>query len=261
MSEDLQESVDEGQIDEVQVQPEQEQPQQEMATRPDWLPEKFKTEQDFATSYANLEKRLHERSDNFKQEIMNELAEETAGDVPPSPADYQLSLVDEDGDEVQIDADDGMLNWFQHTAHDLGLNQEQFNTIVAEYTQQNQMTGPDWNEESQHLGEHAERRLERVDAWVGGNMSEAAYEVFADIPASAGMVQFFEELMEVSGQPRFNMTSESTFQEAVTQDDLRSAMNDPRYWKDKDPAHIAKVQAMSRQVALKKHGALEITQM
>ena len=92
-------------------------------------------------------------------------------------------------------------------------------------------------------------------------MSEAAYEVFADIPASAGMVQFFEELMEVSGQPRFNMTSESTFQEAVTQDDLRSAMNDPRYWKDKDPAHIAKVQAMSRQVALKKHGALEITQM
>jgi hypothetical protein len=38
-------------------------------------------------------------------------------------------------------------------------------------------------------------------------------------------------------------------------------MNDPKYWKDKDPAHIAKVQAMSRQVALKKHGALEITQM
>ena len=61
MSEDLQESVDEGQIDEVQVQPEQEQPQQDMETRPDWLPEKFKTEQDFATSYANLEKRLHEQ--------------------------------------------------------------------------------------------------------------------------------------------------------------------------------------------------------
>ena len=43
MSEDLQESVDEGQINEVQARPEQEQPQQEMATRPDWLPEKFKT--------------------------------------------------------------------------------------------------------------------------------------------------------------------------------------------------------------------------
>lgn len=261
MSEELQETVEESQTDEVQVQPEQEQPQEEMAARPDWLPEKFKTEQDFATSYANLEKRLHERSENFKQEIMNELAEENAAEVPPSPADYQLSLVDEDGEEVQIDADDNMLNWFQNTAHEFGLSQEQFNTIVAEFTQQNQLTGPDWNVESEHLGEHAEKRLERVDAWVGGNLSEAAYQVFADIPASAGMVQFFEELMEVSGQPKFNMTSEATFQEDVTPDDLKAAQADPKYWKDRDPAHIAKVQAMARKIGLKKHGTASISQM
>lgn len=260
MSEELQESVEETQTDEVQVQPEQEQPQ-EAANRPDWLPEKFNNEEDFAKSYEHLERRLHERSDNFKEEIMQELAEEAAGDVPVSPADYQLALVDESGEQVEIDPEDNMLQWFQGKAHDLGLSQEQFNEIVAEYTQQNVMTGPDWNVESEILGEHAERRLERVDSWVSGNMSEDAYNVFAELSASAGMVQFFEELMEISGQPRFNMVSETQFQESVTQDDLRAAQSDPGYWRDKDPAAIAKVQAISRSLAMKKHGTLEISQM
>ena len=260
MSEELQESVEETQTDEVQVQPEQEQPQ-EAANRPDWLPEKFKTEQDFATSYANLEKRLHERSENFKQEIMNEMAEEAAGNVPVSPADYQLSLVDESGEKVQIDPEDNMLQWFQGKAHDLGLSQEQFNEIVAEYTQQNVMTGPDWNVESEILGEHSERRHERVDAWASQHLSEEAYNVFAEIPASAGMVQFFEEVMELNGQPKFNMTSEATFQEDVTDNDLKAAIADPKYWKDRDPVHIAKVQAMSKKIGLKKHGTTSIQQM
>lgn len=261
MNEELQEVAEESQIDEVQVQPEQEQPQEQMADRPDWLPSKFNSEEDFAKSYEHLERRLHERSENFREEIMQELAEEAAGDVPVSPADYQLSLVDETGEEVEIDSEDNMLQWFQGKAHDLGLSQEQFNEIVAEYTQQNVMTGPNWNEESEILGEHAERRLERVDSWVSANMSDAAYNMFAELPASAGMVHFFEELMEVSGQPRFNMVSETQFQESVTQDDLRAAQNDPGYWRDKDPAAIAKVQAISRSLAMKKHGTLEISQM
>ena len=257
MNEELQESVEESQIDEVQDQGDQEQPQ-EVSTRPDWLPEKFKSEEDFAQSYSHLEKRLHERSDKFRNEIMSELQEEVAGDIPVSPADYELALVGEDGEAVEVDPDDNMLQWFQHTAHSLGLNQEQFNNVVAEYTQQNAMTGPDWNVESEQLGEHAERRLERVDTWASSNLSENAYNTFASIPASADMVQFFEEMMEANGQPKFNMTSETAFQEHVTQDDLKAAQADPKYWKDRDPAHIAKVQAMSRQLGLQKHGSLTI---
>ena len=235
--------------------------EQNEVERPDWLPPKFETPEQLATSYKNLESKFHTRRDEIKQELVGELNQEAQADVPVSPGDYSVELEDEDGNPIDMNPDDPMLGWFRDKAHSIGMTNDEFGDFVTEYTNMQATSGPDWNEESQHLGEHAERRLERVDAWIGGNMSEAAYEVFADIPASAGMVQFFEELMEVSGQPRFNMTSESTFQEAVTQDDLRSAMNDPRYWKDKDPAHIAKVQAMSRQVALKKHGALEITQM
>ena len=260
MSEELQESVEETQTDEVQVQPEQEQPQ-EAATRPDWLPEKFNSEEDFAKSYKHLEQRLHSRSDKFKQEIMEELQSEVAGDIPETPQDYVLSLVDESGESVEIDPEDNMLQWFQGVAHNLNLNQEQFNTIVSEYTQHNAMTGPDWNVESEKLGEHSERRHERVDAWASSHLSEEAYNVFSEIPASAGMVQFFEEVMELNGQPKFNMTSEATFQEDVTANDLKAAIADPKYWKERDPVHIAKVQAMSKKIGLKKHGTASINQM
>lgn len=255
MNEELQEASEDVQTDEVQAQPEQEQPQE--AARPDWLPDKFKTEQDFATSYQNLEKRLHERSENFRDQIISELQEQASGDIPVSPADYQVALQTEDGEDFEVE-EGHMLDWFRNTAHNLGLNQEQFNTIVGEYSQMNAMTGPDWNVESQTLGEHAERRLERVDTWASSHLSEASYDVFASLPASAGMVQFFEEMMENNGQPKFNMTSETAFQENVTQDDLKNAQADPKYWRDKDPVHIAKVRAMSRQIGLQKHGSLTL---
>ena len=103
------------------------------------------------------------------------------------------------------------------------------------------MRGPDWNVESESLGEYADKRLERVDGWATTHLSEKAYDVFANIPASSGMVELFEELMEVAGQPQFNMTSDSEFQEVLSLDDLRSMQNDPKYWKEKDPAFIAKV--------------------
>lgn len=261
MSEELQETAEETQTDEVQVQPEQEQPQEKAAARPDWLPEKFNSEEDFAKSYQHLEKRLHSRSDQFKKEIMSELQDEVAGDVPATPEDYVLSLVDENDEPFEVDPDDNLLQWFKGKSHELGLNQEQFNEIVSEFTQHNALTGPDWNVESQALGEHAEQRAERVDAWASSHLSKEAYEVFADIPASAGMVQFFEEVMELNGQPQFNMTSEATFQEDITQDDLKAAQADPKYWRDRDPVHIAKVQAMARKIGLKKHGTASISQM
>ena len=71
-----------------------------------------------------------------------------------------------------------------------------------------------------------------------GSLSEEGYNVFANIPASAGMVQLFEELMELNGQPQFNMISETEFQETLSLDELRAMQNDPKYWKEKDPSYI-----------------------
>ena len=132
----------------------------------------------------------------------------------------------------------------------MALSQNEFSDFVSEYMTMQATSGPDWNQESEILGEHADRRLERVDAWANSVFTEDQYNVFAGIPASAGMVQLFEAVMELNGQPKFNMTSTTEFQETVTREDLMAAQRDPKYWQNGgDPSHIAKVRAMSAQLA------------
>jgi hypothetical protein len=64
------------------------------------------------------------------------------------------------------------------------------------------------------------------------------------------MVKFFESIMELNGQPKFNMTSATEFQETVTREDLMAAQRDPKYWQNGgDPTHIARVRAMAEQLA------------
>jgi hypothetical protein len=242
MSEELQESA-EVENNEVQT-GESEQPQEAtQSERPDWLPEKFERPEELANSYKELERSFYKRRDEFRNQIMEEINQEAANHAPTSPADYEINVEAPEGLEYQISEEDPMLGWFKQTAHNYGLSQDEFNGLMSEYVQMDAMRGPDWNVESENLGEYAEKRLERVDGWANKNLSEEAYNVFANVPASAGMVQLFEELMELNGQPQFNMVSESEFQEQISIDDLRTMQNDPRYWKEKDPAFIARVRA------------------
>jgi len=239
MSEELQENA-EAQTEEVQA-GESEQPQEVTQERPDWLPEKFERPEELANSYQELERKFYTRKEELRNQIVGELNEEATSSAPISPADYELNFNAPEGIEYSVADDDPMVDWFRSTAHSYGLSQEEFDGLMNEYIQVDATRGPDWNVESEALGEYADKRLERADSWAHQNLSEDAYQVFANIPASAGMVQLFEELMELNGQPQFNMTSDTEFQEALSLDDLRAMQNDPKYWKDKDPAFIGRV--------------------
>lgn len=226
--------------------------QDNVADRPEWLPEKFETPEQLAHSYSDLERAFHSRRDEIRNEVMNELSEEHDASVPASPGDYDMTLRD---GEVEVPLPETpMTEWFREKAHQLGLGQDQFQDIVAEYMNVEALSGPAWEDEAMELGEYADMRLDRVASWAKASLSDRAYEVFASIPASAGMVQCFEELMELNGQPAFNMMESGYFQEEISEDDLKSMQNDPRYWRDKDPAFIQKVRAGFTNLAAKKHG-------
>lgn len=231
---------------------ESEQPQETQSERPDWLPEKFERPEELAVSYSELERKFYSRKEELREQIIGEITEEAESSAPISPADYEVPDVEFDGMKLEVNEDDPMLGWFRDKAHTLGMSQDEFNENVSEFLQMQMTQGPDWNVESESLGEYADKRLERVDLWAEKNLSETAYSIFAGIPASAGMVELFEEMMELNGQPQFNMTSESQFQERISREDLMSMQNDPRYWKDKDPAFIAKVRAGFDQYARSK---------
>ncbi len=226
--------------------------QKDSTERPEWLPEKFETPEQLKTSYENLERKFHTRRDEIKEELIQELNDTASKDVPVSPADYKVEMQDEDGNPLEVDESD-MLGWFREKAHNMALSQDEFNDFVSEYMTMEAQTGPDWNVESEALGEHADRRLERIDAWANSVFTQDDYNTFADIPASANMVKFFESVMELNGQPKFNMTSATEFQETITKEDLQAAQRDPKYWQNGgDPAHVAKVRAMAEQLARKR---------
>jgi len=239
---EVQSAKDSGEQNEVE--------QKDSTDRPEWLDPKFETPEQLQTSYKQLETKFHTRRDEIKAELIDEINEEASKEVPVTPADYKLEVKDEDGNLVEVPDDDHMLNWFRDKAHNMALSQNEFSDFVSEYMTMQATSGPDWNQESEILGEHADRRLERVDAWANSVFTEDQYNVFAGIPASAGMVQLFEAVMELNGQPKFNMTSTTEFQETVTREDLMAAQRDPKYWQNGgDPSHIAKVRAMSAQLA------------
>ena len=221
--------------------------------RPEWLDAKFETPEQLQNSYNQLQQKFHTRRDEIKEELIREINEEAEKKAPISPADYKIELQSKEGEELVVNDDDPMVDWFRDKAHEYGLDNNEFNELIAEYNTVSAQSGPDWNVESQTLGEHAERRLERVDTWAHSHLSESAYNAFANIPASADMVKCFEELMELNGQPKFNMVNTTEFQEAVTPEDLKAAIADEKYWKNGgDPAHIAKVRQMSAQIARQK---------
>ena len=242
MSEELQETAEVEEQPQVQADM-QEQPEESFTDRPGWLPDKFKTPEDLVNSYTELERGFYQRKDDMREQIIDEINQEAMKDAPASPADYEINLQAPEGLEYTVDESDPLLNWFHAKAQEYGLSQDEFDGLVNEYAQADTLRGPDWNVESEQLGEYAEDRLSRVEGWANASLTQEAYEVFANIPASAGMVQLFEELMELNGQPQFNMISETEFQEVLSIDELRSMQNDPKYWKEKDPAFIAKVRA------------------
>lgn len=213
---------------------------------------KFETQEQLASGYQELERAFHSRRDKIKDEVLNELASEHDSNVPESPGDYSM-VADINGESVEI-PETPMTGWFRDKAHQLGLDQDQFQEVALEYMQMEAMSGPAWDDEAAQLGEHADMRLDRVDSWAKAHLSDAAYDTFAAIPATAAMIQTFEELMELNGQPQFMAMDSNSFQEELTQDDLRSMQNDPRYWRDRDPAFINKVQQGFKQVARKKYG-------
>ena len=51
----------------------EEQPVNSMGERPEWLPEKFKSPEDFANSYHNLESKIGQSRDTIRDDIKDKL--------------------------------------------------------------------------------------------------------------------------------------------------------------------------------------------
>jgi len=145
-------------------------------TIPDWFAaNKFKSLEDQARAYAELEKR--------------------AGAFSGAPdEDYVVPQV-EGLDEGVMD-NNPMVMWFKQVARDTNLNQETFDRIISGYlaTEQEMITYSRENE-MVALGDNAKNRLTNLGDWGQANLSAEQWEIFKSVASTAVGVDLLESMI------------------------------------------------------------------
>ena len=185
------------------------------AERPQWLPEKFKTPEDFAKSYAELEKKI--------------------GTQPKAPDTYDYGFVGDMGltmtDEQQKEATAVFKNY--------GLTQEQMKGMMALYSDsvqqlQEQMAGPniDTAKEQQSIKDvWADKYDARIEATRNFAKNLKAETLAAPLASTAEGLQIMYDAMQFRNGPNPLNTQGTT--ESITRTTLleqaRAMMADPKY--------------------------------
>lgn len=204
--------------------------------RPDGLPEKFWDPATggvrvdaLAKSYVELERRLGERP---------------VSSAPETPDGYEI--VPPEGFESLL-ASDTEINSRLHAA---GFSNEQA-ALVYELAAERLLpmveslaTDMGHAHETAEIvrrvgGEDRWRTLKpQIEAWGKAKLSPAAFDALS---ATADGVLAMRQMMR-SGEPDV-MRGGSGPAPMLSETELKQMMQDPRYWRDEDPAYVARVQA------------------
>lgn len=210
----------------------------EAPTRPEWLPEKFKTPEDLVSSYSSLETKLGTSQDELKSSILQELETEALQNRPATVGDYQ---VPEALDENLVN-DNPLFQWWANHSFENGYTQDEFESGIGQYAQFYESMQPDLEGEKTKLGENADARIEAVDLWANKFFPEELSDAVLTLGQSANGIEALEFLMDkLSGA---NMSGNAQPAQQISEADLRSMMKDERYWNvsKRDPAFVKQVE-------------------
>lgn len=212
--------------------------------KPDWLADKFwnpdlkaaRTEV-LGKAYNELEGKLRGKTDDIKAEIIAEMK-------ASAPESYEVNLSEDlkipENVELNLTAEDPMVEWFFGFAKENGMSQELVDKAINEYVGIELAAMPDVEAEIGKLGDHGQDRLLRVHTWMESKLSDEQFKALNPLLSSAAQVEALEILMKSSGPGDFEGDGAGP---ALTLAELRTMQNDKRYWQEKDPAFIAKVEA------------------
>ena len=109
--------------------PQEEQPIDSMGERPAWLPEKFKSAEDMANSYSQLEGKLSQKEDDIKSQVMKDLEAEAYKDRPEKKGDYVLP----EGIDDELAKSNELLEWWAEQSYENGYSQDEFAEGIEMY--------------------------------------------------------------------------------------------------------------------------------
>ncbi len=201
--------------------------QAEAPARPEWLPEKFKTPEDLAKAYKELESKLGAKDEDIRNSIIEEIQKEAFADRPDSAGDYQMpESIDPDSA-----VDNELLQWWAEHSFENGFSQEEFEKGIEMYAQAIIGSEPDLEAEAAKLGDNANARIEAASAFANKFFPEEALPAIERMCESHEGIIALEAIQEAMKDGNFSNTGDSA--SAMDEAQLRQMMNDPRYY---DPA-------------------------
>lgn len=210
----------------------------EAPARPEWLPEKFNTPEDLASSYSQLESKLGTSQDEMRNELIAEFEKTALESRPDTAGDY---LVPEGLDENLVN-DNELFQWWANHAFENAYSQEEFEQGINMYAQALNANQPDLEAEKAALGENSDARIEAVDLWSQKFFPEEYQDAIMGLGASAKGIEALEFLM--SQMSASSMAGNTGAIQPINERDLQSMMKDERYWNPakRDNAYVQKVQ-------------------
>ena len=211
--------------------------------KPEWLADKFwnpeikqpRTEQ-LSKSFNELEGKMRGNADTIREEIRAEM-------VASAPDSYTVNLSEDlkipDNVELDFSEEDPLVNWFFGFAKENGLSQETVDKALNGYVEVELGNMTDITAEIEKLGDHGQDRMLRVHNWLESRLSADQLASLNPLLNSAAQVEALEILMKQAGPADFDGDGGGA---PLSLDELRQMQNDKRYWQDKDPVFIKKVQ-------------------
>ena len=211
--------------------------QQPEVTRPEHVAEKFwDTERnevkvdELSASYNALEKKIGMRTDELSKQVRDDLEKERMSNVPE---EYEIVIPEvPEHINIEVNKEQELLKEWSNICKDNGLSQDIFNRGVNAFVN-NEIAGlPDMQQEMTKLGDNANSRIEAADLWSKKYLTQESYDSISKLASTAEGVKAIEEIMNLTKtQPLPN--SNTVVDAELDETDLRSMMNDPRYY---DPA-------------------------
>jgi hypothetical protein len=220
--------------------PQAEAPQAEapLSSRPEWLPEKYKTPEDLAKGYKELESKFGQKEEDLRNRIIQELEEKAFSDRPADKGDYQLpETIDQ---EAAIDNE--LLSWWAEHSFENGFSQAEFEKGIEMYAKAVQGSMPDLEAEAKKLGDNASARIQSASAFANKFFPEAALPAIERMCESHEGIIALEAIMEAVRDGGYS--DETSSPDRISESSLREMMQDERYWNPvkRDAAYIRKVQ-------------------
>ena len=205
--------------------------QNEEPERPEWLPEKFKTAEDLASAYSELQKKFSQGKHK-------------------APEDYDTSIFEEAG----IGDDDPLYNVYRDWAKENGVSQDAFEQLAGTFIQmaqgESQQAEISYKEEYEKLGPNADVTIKSMTDWASslvrkGVWSDADFEEFKIMGGTAQGLRALQKIRSYYGDKPVPIDVAPT-SDAPSKDELMAMVAKPEY--QTDPAFRAKVERMFENV-------------